>query len=153
MDVNPKRSFHPPNQFICAHYRLWLGRLIGRIVLLLTTIGRQTGHAHTVPLQYERTSGRFVVVCAEGTRADWVRNLLADPRVTLAAGSQQIRGLAEVVCDPVRIAEFLMIRLRKRPGMMRILLKSAGLPARPTRQQLMAYSEGLAMVVISPVEE
>jgi len=46
-----------------------------------------------------------------------------------------------------------MIRLRKRPGMMRILLKSAGLPARPTRQQLMAYSEGLAMVVISPVEE
>lgn len=94
-----------------------------------------------------------MVVCAEGTRADWVRNLLADPRVTLAAGSQQIRGLAEVVCDPVRIAEFLMIRLRKRPGMMRILLKSAGLPARPTRQQLMAYSEGLAMVVISPVEE
>lgn len=70
-------------------YRLGLGRLVGRLFLVLTTRGRRTRLPRHTALEYHRWRGRIHVFNAFGMASDWYRNLLADPHVTVrtAAGS------------------------------------------------------------------
>lgn len=59
-------------------------RLAGNEMLLLTTLGRSSGHPHTVPLLFLRDNGRLVVIASYGGRdrhPDWYLNLVADPLV------------------------------------------------------------------------
>lgn len=65
-------------------------RLVDNDMLLLTTTGRRTGAAHTVPLLYLEDNDRYVVFASWGGRdrhPEWYLNLLADPR-----GVVQVRG-------------------------------------------------------------
>lgn len=60
-------------------------RLVDNDMLLLTTTGRNTGKAHTVPLLYLEEGDRLVVIASYGGRPDhpeWYRNLLVDPTAT-----------------------------------------------------------------------
>lgn len=60
-----------------------IARLWRRRVLLLTTTGRRTGCARTVPLQYFPDGGSFVVVAANSglpNHPAWYLNLDAHPR-------------------------------------------------------------------------
>jgi deazaflavin-dependent oxidoreductase (nitroreductase family) len=70
-------------------YRLGLGGLVGRLVLVLTTRGRRTGLPRHTAIEYHRWRGRIHVLNAFGMASDWYRNLLADPHVTVrtAAGN------------------------------------------------------------------
>lgn len=59
-------------------------RLAGNDMLLLTTLGRRSGHPHTVPLLFLRDSGRLVIIASYGGRdrhPDWYLNLVAAPVV------------------------------------------------------------------------
>jgi deazaflavin-dependent oxidoreductase (nitroreductase family) len=146
-----RRKFRPPpSRLIRALYMLGLGRIIGRIVLLLTTTGRKTGLARVTPLQYEEIDGAIYVASAKGTQAHWFRNILADPRVRVRIKSRRFQGLAQPVTDPIRIADFLELRLRRHPKMIGAILHSEGLSEAPTRAELEKYVEGLAMVIIRP---
>ena len=91
-------------------YAVGLGPLIGRFILLLTTTGRKSGRPRITPLQYEEIEGVFYVAAARGTRADWIRNIQASPQVGVRVGSRRFRGMAEVVTDPVHIADFLPVQ-------------------------------------------
>jgi len=51
----------PPAHFIKTLYAIGLGPLVGRLILLLTTTGRKTGLARTMPLQYEEVDGAYYV--------------------------------------------------------------------------------------------
>jgi F420H(2)-dependent quinone reductase len=93
-----------------AVYRATAGRIGRRLanndMCLLTTTGRRSGDAHTVPLLYLSDRGRFVVIASYGGRAhhpDWYLNLLVNPDATL-----QIRGRSHSVtartADPVERA-------------------------------------------------
>ena len=80
-----KRSFYKYSKIgPITLYRLGLGPLIGRLVLLLTTTGRKSGLPRVTPLQYELIDGAYYVGAALGLKADWLRNLQADPRVRLS---------------------------------------------------------------------
>ncbi len=68
-----------PNKQFSRFYRRFLYRFAGGMVLLLTTTGRKSGNPHTVGLQYELIEGLYWVGAADGTRADWYRNILALP--------------------------------------------------------------------------
>lgn len=140
----------PPPQFFQALYALGLGPLVGRFVLLLTTRGRRTGLPRVTPLQYEEIEGDFVVGSSRGTRADWYRNILADPHVRLRVGSRSFRALAEPCADPDRIADFLAYRLKRHPRIIGAILRAEGLPATPSRKDLEAYAARLAMVTLHP---
>jgi len=119
-------------------------------VLLLTTTGRKTGLPRVTPLQYEESDGTLYVGSARGTRADWFRNIVADPRVHVRIKSREFEGLAEPVTDPCRIADFLEMRLKRHPRMIGAILRSEGLPAAPTRAELEDYARRLALVIIRP---
>ncbi len=150
-DVWERRRFKPPpTRLIRALYSLGLSRIVGRIILLLTTTGRKSGLPRVTPLQYEEIDGAFYVASALGTKAHWFRNILADPHVRVRVKSLSFEGKAEPIVDPARIADFLELRLRRHPKMIKAILHSEGLSEAPTREELEAYSRKLAMVIIHP---
>lgn len=134
-------------------YAVGLGRIFGRLVLLLTTTGRKSGQPRVTPLQYEEVDGVIYVGAMRGTNADWVRNIAACPRVEVRVKDRCFRGLAELITDPVRIADFLDLRLQRHPRMVGAMLRAEGLPARPERPQLERYAADLALVAIRPATD
>jgi deazaflavin-dependent oxidoreductase (nitroreductase family) len=101
-------------------------RLSG-LVLLLTTTGRKSGLPRQTRLQYEKEEGVIYVAAARGQQADWFRNILANPHVEVQLEGQSLRGLAEPITDSTRIADFLELRLKRHPLMIRLMLLSHGL--------------------------
>jgi deazaflavin-dependent oxidoreductase (nitroreductase family) len=76
------------------------GHLSGLTLLLLTTTGARTGRPRTTALTYRPDGpGRYVVVAAAGDPdrgPDWLRNLRADPSVTLEVGDERFPATAHV---------------------------------------------------------
>lgn len=79
-------------------YRLSRGRILGHLVglpvLLLTTVGRQSGKARTTPLTYLPHGHAFVVVASNGgspRHPAWFLNLQAAPRAEVMVGARHIR--------------------------------------------------------------
>jgi deazaflavin-dependent oxidoreductase (nitroreductase family) len=139
------RFTHYPPRIL---YALGLGPLIGKLILLLTTTGRKSGRPRVTPLQYEDVDGAIYLGAARGQQADWVRNILADPRVTVRVGARQFSGIAEIISDVPRIVDFLELRLQHHPKMVGAMLRSEGLPVPPSRSRLEAYAAGLTVAVI-----
>jgi hypothetical protein len=91
-----------------------------------------------------------VIGSARGTKADWYRNILMDPKVTVRVRSREFNGLAEPVENPERVADFIEYRLRKHPRMIGFIMRRDGFPPNPTRRDLVAYSTNRALVIITP---
>ena len=141
-----------PNRLVRFLYSVGLGPLVGRVVLLLTTTGRRTGLPRVTPLQYEEVDGVYYVGSMRGTRADWFRNLVADPDVEVRVKSRRFRGVAEPITDSGGVADFIELRLERHPRMLGMILRAEGLPPRPDRAQLELYAEKVAAVRIRPTE-
>ena len=122
------------------------------MILLLTTTGRRTGLPRTTPLQYEEHDGKFIVGSARGTRSDWYKNALRDPRVSVRVGTRRFEGWAECTTDPSRITDLLELRLERHPRLVGRILEADGLPRSPSREELEEYSRSLALVEITPFE-
>ncbi|MBN1538362.1 MAG: nitroreductase family deazaflavin-dependent oxidoreductase [Anaerolineales bacterium] len=141
----------PPKTMILRLYRSPLGLLLGRFILLLTTRGRKSGLPRVTPLQYEKVDGDYCLGSARGVKADWVRNILTCPEVELQVKNKKISGKADVVTDPMKIADFLELRLRRHPVMVGRIMEMDGLSRAPSRAELEAYAVNLAMVIVHPV--
>jgi len=134
-------------------YAIGLGPLVGRIVLLLTTTGRKSGKQRVTPLQYEEVDGLYYLGAARGLKADWVRNIQANPQVELCVGAKRFHGCAEVVNDPSKFADFMEVRLARHPRMIGLILEKAhGLPRRPSREQLEGLAANEAVVIVHPLK-
>ena len=134
-------------------YRIGLGPLIGRMLLLLITTGRKSGKPREIPLQYEEVDGAIYIGSARGQKADWFRNVAANPEVIVRVKSLRFRGKAQTITDPVEIADFLELRLNRHPRVVGAIMRRAGLPEKPTRSDLETYAEDRAVVVIHPCKE
>lgn len=134
-------------------YAAGLGPLVGKIILLLTTTGRKSGKRRVTPLQYEEMDGAYVVAAARGQKADWFRNILANPQVEVQVRALRFNATAEPVTDPARIADFLQLRLERHPRMVGAMMKMHNLPRKPSRAQLEQLAASLAMVVLKPGTE
>ncbi len=134
-------------------YALGLGPIAGRLVLLLTTTGRRTGKRHVTPLQYEEEDGVIYLAAARGPKADWFRNIIANPNVEVQVKGRHFHGLAEPIIDPVRIAHFLELRLQLHPRMVGMMLRAEGLPTHPKRAHLEQYATRIALVAIRPCKD
>jgi hypothetical protein len=73
-------------------------------------------------LQYEEQFGILYVASARGQQADWFKNLVVNPQVHVQIGGQRVAAVAEPICDPVRIADILELRLRRHPVMIRLIM-------------------------------
>ncbi len=84
-------------------YRGPLARFMGAYsMLLLTTTGRRSGLPRRTALTFQPLDGRYLVLAGMGTRSDWYRNLLAQPRVEVRIGARRFAARAEPVLEPAR---------------------------------------------------
>ena len=90
-------------------YRLSGGRIGGRVgkapILLLTTVGRKSGQARTLPLGYARDGTRLLVVASALGAAKhpaWYLNLRDNPRVTVRLGGEARRMVAQTATGEER---------------------------------------------------
>ena len=134
-------------------YAIGFGPFIGGFILLLSTVGRRSGKKRVTPLQYEKIGVNYYLGAARGVNADWVRNIQSNPKVEIQVSAKQIIGMAEVVTDPSRFADFIELRLERHPRMIGFILEKAhGLPKRPSRVQLEELAKTEAFVIVYPSE-
>ena len=65
----------------------------------VTTTGRRTGDPHTITIWFAHHGGTVYLLSGGGHRSDWVRNLVADPQVTVAFPRSRFPGRARLVDD------------------------------------------------------
>jgi deazaflavin-dependent oxidoreductase (nitroreductase family) len=77
----------------------WFQRMEGMPMLLLTTTGRKSGQARTIPLSYFREGETWVIIASNGG-ADhapgWYHNLVANPQATVQIGRRRWAVEAEI---------------------------------------------------------
>jgi deazaflavin-dependent oxidoreductase (nitroreductase family) len=85
----------------------------------LTTRGRRTGRPHTIEIWFVVVGASAYLMAGGRDRADWVRNLTADPAVTLRVGEDswpaEGRVVDEGTGEDVR-ARRLMLAKYSTPG-------------------------------------
>ena len=140
------------NARMAANYKHGMGPT--RAVLLLTTTGRKSGLPRLTPLQFEEVDGDIYIASARGQEADWFRNILANPQVHVQVRALEFAAVAEPVTDPARLADFIELRLRRHPVMIRLIMHLFdGLPLRFTRADLEAMAAEKALVILHPSEQ
>ena len=78
-------------------WRMGLGPLLRRWMLLLTTWGRRSRLPRHTLLSYTLHAGKAYVISGWGDRTDWYQNLSADPQVTVQFGSSPFAAIARRV--------------------------------------------------------
>jgi deazaflavin-dependent oxidoreductase (nitroreductase family) len=140
------------NTRMMANYKRGFGPT--RVVMLLTTIGRKSGLPRQTPLQFEEVGGDYYIASARGSDADWFKNIQANPKVHVQIRDREFDALAEPVTDPVRIADFIELRLKRHPVMIRLIMHLVdGLPLRFSRADLEAFSKEKAMVILRKTDD
>jgi deazaflavin-dependent oxidoreductase (nitroreductase family) len=79
-------------------FRLRLGWLFGRRLLLLNHVGRVTGKPRQTILEvvaHDAADNSYVVASGWGPTAAWYRNVLHHPTVTIEVGTREIRATAQ----------------------------------------------------------
>ncbi len=142
-------QFLPPR----LAYSLGLGSIAGRAVLLLTTIGRKSGLPRVTPLLYDEIDGIIYVGSARGAKADWYQNLRANPNVEVMVGPRRIEGCAELITDPLQVADFLEKRLKLHPILAAVVMRVEGLGSPPSRERLVSYAKRRTLVAIRPTDD
>jgi deazaflavin-dependent oxidoreductase (nitroreductase family) len=67
----------------------------------LTTTGRVTGQPHTIEIWFGLSGRTVYMLSGNGprSRADWVRNIMKTPSVSVRIGEREFRGTGRVVED------------------------------------------------------
>jgi deazaflavin-dependent oxidoreductase (nitroreductase family) len=129
-------------------YALGLGRVMGRLVLLLTTRGRKTGKPRVTSLQYEKVENRLLIGSMRGVEADWYKNILANSRIHVRIGSQRFEADAEAIQDMEQVSDYVELRLSRHPRMIGAMLRAEGMSPPWTRDKIAAYARNIAIIAI-----
>ena len=117
-----------------------LASLAGEAFCYLTTNGRVTGRAHTIEIWFALNEGTLYMLSGNGPRhrADWVRNLMKTPAVTVRIGDREFSGSGRVVEDGEEDALARRLLLEKYEPMYSGDLSEWGQTALPVAVELAA---------------
>lgn len=132
-------------------WRLGLGPLIGRYILIITHIGRKTGNPHQTAVEYHTINKMKYIPCAFGIKSDWYRNILANPHVTIQTSDGSEAMIAMRVTDNDELMTVIETLLRKDPPLMNWYLDSLGIL--PTRKEIIANKEKIFFLRFDPTSE
>lgn len=95
-----RQFFKQFNRFMLLMWRLGLGGFVGGnpwsgYIMVITHTGRKSGRRRRTPVNYALVDGDLYCLAAYGRRADWYRNLMAQPAVEVWLPSGRWAGLAQ----------------------------------------------------------
>lgn len=97
----------------------WPGRWAGEPYAYLTTIGRRTGAPHRIEIWFGVHEGQLYLLSGGRERSDWVRNLRANPAVTVKLGDETRSGVARIILpgtEEDRRARTLLVEKYRKDG-------------------------------------
>lgn len=134
-------------------YRLNLGWLLGQRFLLLTHTGRKSGMTHKTVIEvvdYDKQSATYTIASGWGEKADWYRNILKTPNVTIQVGRQQSKARA-VPLTVNEGLEKLNAYAQKHPGAFRELsYLMLGKRLDADREEILKMAEKIPLIALQP---
>jgi deazaflavin-dependent oxidoreductase (nitroreductase family) len=79
-----------------------LGR---RREIQITTIGRRSGREISLPVWFVGRDETVLLLPVYGSDTNWYKNVLEDPRITLAVGRAERSSTAVPITDPAAVGE------------------------------------------------
>jgi len=100
--LNPPQPIpYPENWFLkqlyrfpILLYRLGLGKVIGKMILILSTYGRKSGKVRRAAIEYFQHKGQIYVISGFGHKPDWYQNVQTNPHVSINTDRGIIHGIA-----------------------------------------------------------
>jgi deazaflavin-dependent oxidoreductase (nitroreductase family) len=109
-------------------WRLGLGPIIGKWLLVLTTTGRKSGLPRHTMVEYHVVNGKKYAPSGFGARSQYYQNILADPRVTIQTAGGTERAKAVRVTDDQELLAVFAAFEREDPGfLLQAYFKSLGI--------------------------
>ena len=122
-------------------YRLKLGWMFGHRSLLLTHIGRVSGQPRQAMLevvQYDQKANTHYVASGFGEQADWYKNIIQTPEVSIQAAGKQILVIAERLSTEAA-AEIFRDYHKRHPKALRSLAKLIGYIIPADEQEMLSF--------------
>ncbi len=132
-------------------WRLGLGPVVGKVVMILTTTGRKSGLPRHTMIECHRINGKKYAPCAYGERADYYQNILVDPRVTVQTADGTEAMIASRLTDDEEMTLFFKEGMNSTPGMLAWYLESLGIE--PTVEAVLANKDRIYWLRFDPTEE
>jgi deazaflavin-dependent oxidoreductase (nitroreductase family) len=120
-------------------------------MMVITHTGRVSGLPRRTMLEYFKMDGRKYVASAFGRRAQWYRNIEADPHVTIqtAEGVEHVRAVR--VTDEGTLLRLLEYVKRRDGPLYDVYLES--LAVRPTREDILAKKDRFHWLNFEPTDK
>lgn len=132
-------------------YRLGMGGLLGERFLLLNHIGRKSGKMRQAVVEVvnkNNETGTFVVASGFGEQADWYKNLMVHPQVTIQVGQKRLNACAERLPAP-QAAEALLDYHQRHPTALRTLAKVLGYQTDGSQEDIQFLAKVIPMILLT----
>jgi deazaflavin-dependent oxidoreductase (nitroreductase family) len=130
-------------------YRLGLGFIVGRMFMVMTTVGRRSRLPRRTAIEFHEFKGRKYVLSGWGTKTDWYRNIQANPHITIQTWRGAESVLARRITSEIELGEAFKFAMSN--PTMRAVLKSAGFNL--TLDQFLAHKERFTFVTFDPTDQ
>lgn len=130
-------------------HRLGLSFLAGRIFMVMTTIGRKSGSLRRTAIEFHEFRGRKYVFGNWGAKADWYRNIEAQPNITIQTWRGAESVTARKLVTESELAEAFEYSMSN-PSM-RMVLKAIGFEL--NLEQFIAHKDRFTFVTFDPTDQ
>src|SRR5215467_11988183 len=130
-------------------YRMGLGRVLGHRFAELSHLGRKSGRPYRTVLEvvrYDPRTQESVVCSGWGTRADWYRNITANPPSTIETGGHRYENPSFGELAPEQNYPIVAEYVRRLPRIARPLAYRLGLDVRGSESERRAHAQQLLMI-------
>jgi deazaflavin-dependent oxidoreductase (nitroreductase family) len=131
-------------------WRLGLGALMPPTFVLLTTRGRKSGLPRRTMVESTLVDGNYYVISAWGERADWLKNIEADPNVTLQVPRVGAFGGKAARCTDEAHFRRVFQHFQRSPAM-KPYLEQLGIPF--TLEAFLENKDRIFLVIITPLAD
>ncbi len=109
-------------------YRVGLGWLLGKRFLLLNHLGRKSGLARKTVLEvvnYDSETDTYYIASGYGKKAQWYKNIVADPNVNIQVGLRRL-AVQAMPLEPDESGEMMVKYAKKYPKAAKALCHLVG---------------------------
>jgi deazaflavin-dependent oxidoreductase (nitroreductase family) len=129
----------------------WIEKFTGATWMLITTTGRKTGKPRQVMvdvLNYDHDLDTYYIEAAYGGRADWVRNIRANPVFQVQVGKRKFAARATEL-PPDQNGDLLVAMYRRAPGYTRTVFAVVGVKVN-NEEEIRKVGEKLMLWSVKP---